>query len=143
MSFAIYGERGVIDILAFHPRSGSLLVIELKTELVSFEDLLTTMDVRMRLARKIAADRGWAARSVSCWVVVADTPPNRRRLGQHRALVRQAFPENGRAMRAWLRSPRGSVRALSIWRISNGGGATRVPALVRRVRPAKPGRIES
>lgn len=46
VSFAIYGERGVIDVLAFHAPSGSLLVIELKTELVSFEDLLTTMDVR-------------------------------------------------------------------------------------------------
>jgi transcriptional regulator with XRE-family HTH domain len=137
VSFAIYGERGVIDILAFHAPSGSLLVIELKTELVSFEDLLTTMDVRTRLARKIAAERGWAARSVSCWVVVADTPPNRRRLGQHRALVQQAFPANGRTIRAWLREPLGAVRGLSMWSISNGSGVTRIPALVRRVRPAK------
>ncbi len=141
VSFAIYGERGVIDVLAFHAPSGSLLIIELKTEIVSFEDLLTTMDIRTRLARTIAAERGWAARSVSCWVVVADTPPNRRRIGQHRALVQQAFPANGRTMRAWLGAPRGPVRALSMWRISNGSGATRMPALVRRVRPAKRGRF--
>ncbi|HEY5488570.1 MAG TPA: hypothetical protein VIK00_01940 [Candidatus Limnocylindrales bacterium] len=137
------GERGVIDILAFHARTGSLLVIELKTELVSFEDLLTTMDVRTRLARTIAVERGWAARSVSCWVVVAETPPNRRRIGQHKALIQQAFPANGRTMRAWLRAPRGTLRALSMWPISNGGGATRVPALVRRVRPGKTGRTTS
>jgi hypothetical protein len=37
-----------IDILAFHPLTGSLLVIELKTEIVSIEDLLMTMDVRVR-----------------------------------------------------------------------------------------------
>jgi transcriptional regulator with XRE-family HTH domain len=35
VSFAFYGERGVIDILAFHAATGSVLVIELKTELVS------------------------------------------------------------------------------------------------------------
>src|SRR3954451_3293120 len=50
VSFAIYGERGIIDILAFHPPSGSLLVIELKTEFVSLEDLLSTMDIRLRHA---------------------------------------------------------------------------------------------
>ncbi len=134
VSFAIYRDRGVIDILAFHPASGSLLVIELKTEMVSFEDLLTTMDVRMRLARTIAADRGWSAKSVGCWIIVADTAPNRRRLRQHAALIASAFPSNGKTIRAWLREPRGTVRALSMWRISNVGGANRVPALVRRVR---------
>ena len=79
VSFAVFGERGVIDILAFHPSTGSLLVIELKTELVSFEDLLTTLDIRLRHARRIASDRGWAPTSVSGWVVVAESRPNRRR----------------------------------------------------------------
>src|SRR3954462_11204160 len=88
VSFSVYGERGVIAILAFHEPTGALLVIELKTELVSFEDLLTPMDVRTRLGRKIAAERGWRASSVSCWVVVAETAPNRRRIREHRALVR-------------------------------------------------------
>jgi transcriptional regulator with XRE-family HTH domain len=46
VSFSIYGERGVIDILAFHAPSRSLLVIELKTELASFEYLLTVMSRR-------------------------------------------------------------------------------------------------
>ena len=50
VSFAIFRERGVIDILAFHSATGSLLVIELKTELVSLEELLTAMDVQLRHA---------------------------------------------------------------------------------------------
>src|SRR5687768_11941557 len=65
VSFAVYSERGIIDILCFHPPTGSLLVIELKTELVSFEDLLATMDIRMRHAKSIASERGWQAKSVS------------------------------------------------------------------------------
>ena len=54
VSFAFYAERGVIDILAFHEPTGSLLVIELKTEFVSLEDLLGTMDIRMSHAADIA-----------------------------------------------------------------------------------------
>lgn len=39
VSFSIYGERGVIDILAWHAATRSLLIIELKTELVDSQAL--------------------------------------------------------------------------------------------------------
>lgn len=137
VSFSIFGERGVIDVLAYHPLSRSLLVIELKTELVSLEDLLTTMDVRLRLARKIATERGWTAETVSCWVLVADSKPNRTRVRSYAATLRSAFPSEGRTMRRWLRNPVGIVRALSFWPNSNQGGANRDIALRRRVRRSK------
>jgi transcriptional regulator with XRE-family HTH domain len=38
VSFAILGERGVIDILAWHAASRTLLVMELKTELVDVQE---------------------------------------------------------------------------------------------------------
>jgi len=136
VSFAVFAERGVIDILAFHESTGSLLMIELKTALVSLEDLLGTMDVRMRLARRVARERGWNAQTVSGWVVIADTRTNRRRVAAHRSMLRSAFSADGRRMRAWLRRPVGEVRALSFWTISSGGGASQVPALRRRVRHA-------
>jgi hypothetical protein len=44
VSFSIYGERGVIDILAWHEPSGSLLVIELKTAIVDISDLIGGAD---------------------------------------------------------------------------------------------------
>ena len=40
VSFAIYGERGIIDLLAWHAASGSLVVIELKTAIVDVDELL-------------------------------------------------------------------------------------------------------
>lgn len=115
VSFAFYGERGVIDILAFHEPRRSLLVIELKTEFVSLEDLLTTMDVRLRHAATIARERGWRARTVSAWVVFGESDTNRRRVASHAAVLRSAFPTNGRTIRGWLRSPDGSIRALLFW----------------------------
>ena len=59
VSFAIYGERGVIDILAWHPGRRALLVIELKTDRADMNELLSTFGRKRRLAAKVAAGQGW------------------------------------------------------------------------------------
>jgi len=140
VSFAVYRERGVIDILAFHASTGSLLVIELKTEFVSLEDLLTTMDVRLRHAAAIGRGRGWQVRSVSAWVVFAESATNRRRVRAHSAALRSAFPADGRLMRGWLHKPDGVIRALSFWANFNGITAKQTVAGRRRVRVRDTGR---
>jgi transcriptional regulator with XRE-family HTH domain len=113
VSFSIYGERGVIDILAFHPGTGAVLVIELKTALVDVQELLGTVDRYQRLAARIALERGWRPKSVSCWVVLRDTMTNRRRVAAHATVLRAAFPSGGREIAAWLREPRSTIQALS------------------------------
>jgi hypothetical protein len=134
VSFAYYSERGVIDILAFHASTGSLLVIELKTEFVSLEDLLSTMDVRLKHAARIARERGWQARSVSGWIVFAESATNRRRVAAHAAALRSAFPSDGREMRFWLMSPTSRILALSFWAKSDLASLKGVPIGARRVR---------
>ena len=59
VSFSIYGERGVIDILAWHPGLRALLVIELKTDIVDVNELVGTFDRKRRLGARIAKERGW------------------------------------------------------------------------------------
>ncbi|MEJ7697509.1 MAG: helix-turn-helix domain-containing protein [Candidatus Limnocylindrales bacterium] len=44
VSFSIYGERGVIDILAWYPTRRILLVVELKTEIVDISEFMATLD---------------------------------------------------------------------------------------------------
>ena len=39
-SFSIYGERGVIDLLMWHPGRRALLVIELKDDIVDVGEML-------------------------------------------------------------------------------------------------------
>jgi len=134
-TFAIYGERGVIDILAFHPPTGALLVVELKSELVDIQQLMTAVDRYRRLAPRIARERGWHARSVSVWAAIRDTKTNRRRAAEHAAVLRVAFPHDGRSVRRWLRAPSGTLAALSFL----ADGAVRRPGAasssgVRRVR---------
>jgi transcriptional regulator with XRE-family HTH domain len=67
VSFAIYGERGIIDQLAWHPATRHLLVIELKTEFVDVNELLGTLDRKARLGpdhRSRARLDGWAGERV-------------------------------------------------------------------------------
>jgi transcriptional regulator with XRE-family HTH domain len=112
VSFSIYGERGVIDILAWHPTCRALLVIELKTELVDVNDLMGSLDRRRRLAGEIADKRGWHASSISTWVVLADGRTNRRELSNHQNVLRAKFPDDGRMVRGWLRRPTSVMNAL-------------------------------
>jgi hypothetical protein len=115
VSFSIWGERGVIDLLLWHPGRRALLIIEFKTELVDVGDLLGTMDRRRRLAAKIVEPRGWRPRVVSTWVILADSRTNARRIAEYRTVLRTAFPAGAREIRRWLRDPVGQMSALSMW----------------------------
>ena len=92
VSFNVWGERGVIDLLLWHPGRRALLIVELKTELVDAGDLLATMDRRRRLASEIVRDRGWVPTTVSAWVIVTRSRTTERRFAEHRTVLRSAFP---------------------------------------------------
>ena len=132
VSFSHFGERGVIDLLLWHPGRRALLVIELKTDLVNVNEMLGTMDRKRRLAWEVAKQRGWEPAVVSAWIVVAGSRTNDRRVAAHRTMLRAAYPSGGRGMRTWLADPVGSIAALSMWPASASGGVDL--AAKRRVR---------
>ena len=134
VSFAILGERGIIDIVAWHPARRALLIIELKTDIADVNELVGTFDRKRRLASRIAEDRGWRPATVSGWVIVAAGRTNRARIAAHGAMLRAAFPLDGRSVRRWVADPVGTISALSIW---SSGRAT-VTAPVRRVQAKGP-----
>ncbi len=134
VSFNIYGERGVIDILAWHLTTRTLLIVELKTDLVDVNNLLETAGRRRRLARVIARDRGWEPGTIATWVVLAESRSNRRRLAAHRVVLRSTFPQDGRAIAGWLRRPSASLAALSFLTDITGGTTGLGVRIVQRVR---------
>ena len=134
VSFSVRGERGVIDLLARHPGSGALLVIELKTEIVDVQETIGTLDRKRRLAKLIARERGWTAAHVSAWLIVADSRSNRRRLARHRAVLRAAYPMDGRSIREWLATPDRPVAALTFLTASHPGTARTSLHGTKRVR---------
>lgn len=124
VSFSVYGERGVIDVLLWHRARRLLVVVELKTSIVDVQELLGTLDRKRRLAPRIARERGWDPLAVSVWLVVAESRTNRRRVAAHASLLRAALPADGRSMRAWLREGTGAVAVLSFLPIPAPGRAS-------------------
>ena len=107
VSFNIRGERGSIDILAFHPETGSLLVVEIKSVVPDLQATLGTLDRKVRLAAVIARERGWRVQSTSRLLVLPDDRTARRRVERHAAAFEAALPSRTAAVRRWLRSPMG------------------------------------
>jgi len=136
VSFAVYGERGVIDILAWHPGRRALLVIELKTDLVDMNELLGTLDRKRRLAATAASARGWDPLTVSAWLIVSNSRTSRRRVAEHETMLRSALP--GRSeIRRWLRDPMGQFAALSFWTDTHRETGRRAKRPIRRVRTSE------
>ncbi len=135
VSFNHYGDRGSIDILAWHPVFRTVLVVEVKSEVTSIEELARRLDIKTRLARDIARERGWAVDRVATIVVLPEGTSARSALRRFDAVFRAAYPARGREIRRWLRAPSTTLRG--VWLLSGitagsgkrgGGGPTRVRA---------------
>jgi transcriptional regulator with XRE-family HTH domain len=138
-SYSIYGERGAIDILAWHRATRTVLIVELKTVLVDVEAVVRKVDERRRLATEIARQRGWHPLVVATWVILTDTRTNRRHVSAQHEILAPVRGVDGRRMRAWLRSPYGPVAALSFWDEPSAVNMRRI-GVPRRARvPARPG----
>lgn len=138
-SFSHFGERGVVDLVAWHPGRRTLLLVEIKTELVDPSGLLMVADRRRRLAGVIASERGWPPAVVAQWLVLADGRTNHRRVAEHRALLRAAFPADGRSISGWLVDPSTAINALWFLPDVAGGSTGRGAAGPNRV-PTRFGR---
>jgi hypothetical protein len=135
VSFAHFGKRGSIDLLAWHQPTATLLVIEIKTELGSVEGLLRPLDRKVRLAPGIARERfGWQPRLVGRLVVFPEDATVRRGVARQAALLRIALPDGSREVRHWLRTPKGTLRGIWFLSPAHGTSTTRNPSSVRRVR---------
>ncbi len=134
VTFAVYADRGSIDVLAWHEASRTLLVVEVKTELTSVEETLRRHDTKARVAARVAAERfGWRPAHVGRLLVVADSSTARRRVDRHDGVLTRAYPERGATARAWLREPRGQAAGLLF--VSHRTGAHAVAR--RRVRGSR------
>jgi transcriptional regulator with XRE-family HTH domain len=125
VSFAVYGERGSIDLLASRRADGAVLIVEVKSRLLSVEELLRTLDKKVRLAGRIVRDRlGWSPSVVGRLVVMGDDSTNRDRV-RRAAVLEVALPLRAVALREWLEAPRGSAAGIVFLRPTRGAGIAR------------------
>lgn len=104
VSFNVYGDRGRIDLLAYHPEWRVLLVVEIKTRIVDIQALLGPLDVKERLAWQVARRFGWAPAVVVPMLVLEESSSCRRRVDAHAALFAR-FALRGRTAMSWMRRP--------------------------------------
>jgi transcriptional regulator with XRE-family HTH domain len=117
VSFADYGERGSIDILAGRESARAVAVTEVKSEIGSLEETNRVLDMKERLAPKIAEARfGWRPRVVGRILIVPGTTSTKRILERHAATMNAIYPARTNEVKAWLRAPTASIRG--IWFMS-------------------------
>jgi transcriptional regulator with XRE-family HTH domain len=143
ISFNVYGERGVIDLIAWHAATRALLVIELKTDIVDVGETLGTFDRKRRLAARVAAELGWRPAVVGAALLVRDSRTNRRRVEAYGRTLRAALPDDGRRLKRWLGVPSGTLAALAFVPDRQHLSARHRPATNRRVRLPRKARDES
>lgn len=114
VTFSIRGERGSIDILAFHRGTASLVVIEVKSVVPDLQAMLVSLDRKGRLGREIARERGWEATSVTRLLVLPDDRTARRRVAALATTFRAALPARTVEVRRWLEAPAGTCHGILV-----------------------------
>jgi transcriptional regulator with XRE-family HTH domain len=117
-TFNDFGDRGSVDVLAWHPVHRALLIVEVKTRIVDVQDLHASFDRKTRVVpRLIGRERGWRPTVVGRLLVAAATTANRDAVARHEATFQAAFPGESIAAKRWVRDPVGPLSA--IWFLRN------------------------
>lgn len=116
-TFNWYGERGSVDVLAWHAATRTLLIVEVKSAFTDLQAMLLSLGRKLRLVPdSVRRERGWDPVAVGRLVVVAGTTSNRAVVAQHPAVFDTSFPARAREIRAWLRTPSGPIAG--VWFVS-------------------------
>ena len=132
-SFSVWGERGSIDIFAFHKTTGTVLVVEVKSVVADSQATVSILDRKARLAPRLAADRGWTCTAVGRLLAIGATATNRRRISDLAATYAAGFPQRGAAVRQWLEHPAGGMSGLLFVPYATGKSVKARPASRQRL----------
>jgi transcriptional regulator with XRE-family HTH domain len=122
-SFNHYGDRGSVDILAWHPVFQTLLIIEVKTSIRNVGELFRRLDVKLRVVPRQAAEaNGWNVRHVAVLLVVPGTTSLRRSVHLHEDSFAAALPARTVEIKQWLRHPDRPIRGVAFVRNTGAGG---------------------
>ncbi len=104
--FNHFGERGSVDVLAWHPTERALLIIEVKTRIGDAQRLFASFARKVRIVPRAAhAERGWNPRVIGRVLVLPGTTANRSLVERLRTSFDATFPLRARAVRSWLGCP--------------------------------------
>ena len=140
VTYAIYRERGSIDVLGLKVDIAAAAILEIKSEVTSWEEAQRKFDEKVRLLPKITFEReGWRPRLIGRILVLDDTTTNRRRIHQVGPGVDQSYPARTREVRTWIKEPTGPLAGLWFLPSIHAQGRRQGAGGFHRVRKAKSG----
>jgi transcriptional regulator with XRE-family HTH domain len=105
VSYSRYGERGRVDLVAWDPALGVLLIIECKSALGDVQATIGALDAKARLGRYVAQQLGLPAPSAVVPVLVfLESMTTRRHLAALEPLFGR-YALRGRKAVSWLQRP--------------------------------------
>src|SRR5262249_17263522 len=105
-TFNVFGERGSVDILAWHPVHRALLSVEGKSRIQDVQARLMCVSRKVRIVPPLVArERGWERRWLGHLIAMPGSHANRSIVAAHPATFDAAFPGRTVAVRAWVRKP--------------------------------------
>ncbi|MDX6412521.1 MAG: hypothetical protein QOE91_2037, partial [Gaiellaceae bacterium] len=136
---SIWGERGSIDVLAWHERSASLLVVEVKSVVPDSQAMLHSLDRKARLAPQLASERGWECKNVGRLLVVGESTTARQRISRLATTYATALPARNVDVRHWIRQPSGPLAGLYFSPNASPGSTKSTSSSPKRIRrPPEP-----
>lgn len=108
-TFQVAGERGSVDILAWHEAARSLLVIEVKSVVPDIQATLGGVDRKVRIAPALARQRGWPVVDLARILVVPDDRTSRRRIERFGATFARVLPARTAELKRWIAHPAGPM----------------------------------
>jgi transcriptional regulator with XRE-family HTH domain len=97
--------HGWIDLLAFDRRTGTLIVIEIKTVIDDVGALERQVDWYERMARRVAMANGWRPRRIVTWLLVLSSDQNEASMTANRDVFDRAFSVQGEPIQALFEDP--------------------------------------
>jgi transcriptional regulator with XRE-family HTH domain len=122
VTFWIRGERGSVDLLAWHARTRFVLVVEIKTVVPDQQSMLASHDRKVRLGLEIAKSRGWIGVGVGKLLVIRESRTSRRRVEAHTTTYGTEYPDRAFAIRRWLAHPDDARPLRGLWFLSDDRG---------------------
>lgn len=116
-SFNVFGERGSVDILAWHAATRTLLIVEVKSRFTDLQAMLLSLSRKLRLVPdETRRELGWDPVAVARIVVAPGSTENRGVLESHRETFAVVLPARASAIRRWIRAPEGVIAG--VWLVS-------------------------
>jgi transcriptional regulator with XRE-family HTH domain len=93
-------SHGWIDVLAYEPRSRTLVIIEVKTRLDDVGAVERQVSWYEREVPRLARSQGWRPRRTLTWLLCLASDEVEKQVAVHRTLLSSVFPDRAPALRA-------------------------------------------